>query len=63
MDNRVWEANAAQTPPVIPGNPSIGYPTDGNPTTNTPATTPGDYWFYQVSEEIRNVILAGGLAP
>ena len=63
MDNRVWEANAAQTPPAVPSNPSIGYPTDGNPATNTPATTPGDYWFFQISEEIRNAIVAGGLAP
>ncbi len=28
MDNRVWEANAAQTPPAVPSNPSIGYPTE-----------------------------------
>ena len=63
MDSRVILAHAAPNPPALPANPSLGFPTDGNPATNTPAGTPGAYWFYQISEEIRNVIVAFGLTP
>ncbi len=63
MDSRVILANAAPNPPAPPANPSLGFPSDGNPATNTLAGTPGAYWFYQISEEIRNVIVAFGLTP
>lgn len=63
MDSRVILTNAAPNPPAPPANPSLGFPSDGNPATNTPAGTPGAYWFYQISEEIRNVIVAFGLTP
>lgn len=63
MDNRKWEADAAGTPPTPPVAPSEGYPTNGNPTTPVPATEPGDWLWYSLTEEIRNVILEGGLTP
>jgi hypothetical protein len=63
MDNRKWQAAASATPPADEASPSSGYPTDGNPSTPTPATIPGARWFHQVGEEIRAVIAAAGLTP
>ena len=63
MDNRKLQANAAASPPNPPASPSVGYPTNGNPANSIPSTVPGDYWFYQMSEEIRNVIINAGLTP
>lgn len=63
MDNRSFESGASATPPAAPASPSAGYPTNGNPTLAIPATLPGDYWFYQIGEEIRNVIVGAGLTP
>lgn len=63
MDNRKWQAAANATPPADEASPSSGYPTDGNPSTPTPATIPGARWFHQVGEEIRAVIEAAGLTP
>lgn len=63
MDNRKWQAAASATPPAAEASPSIGYPTDGNLATPTPATTPGAFWFHQIGEEIRAVIAAAGLTP
>lgn len=61
--DRAYSANAAGTPPSAPGTPSIGYPTAGSPSLGIPATTPGPYWFHQITEEIRQVIVHGGLTP
>lgn len=63
MDNRSFESGASATPPTAPASPSAGYPTNGNPTLAIPATLPGDYWFYQIGEELRAAIVAGGLTP
>ena len=63
MDNRKWLAAASATPPTAPTSPSSGYPTDGNPSTATPATNPGAYAFHAIGEELRNVIVAGGQTP
>lgn len=63
MDNRKWQAAASATPPAVEASPSSGYPTDGNPSTPTPATIPGARWFHQVGEEIRDVIVSAGLTP
>ncbi len=62
-DLRKWRAGAIESPPTPPAEPSDGHPTNGNPSAAIPATTPGAYWYHQVGEEIRNVILAGGLSP
>jgi hypothetical protein len=61
--NRSWAANALGTPPATPSSFSTGYPTDGDPVTNTPPTYPGAWWFHMVTAEILNVITAAGLTP
>jgi hypothetical protein len=63
MDSRSYQAGAIGTAPTAPASPSVGYPTNGNPGTGTPATQPGEYWFYQIGEEIRNVLVAAGVTP
>ena len=60
---RIFESGAAGSPPSAPASPSVGYPTSGNPSTATPATKPGPYWFHQVTEEILAVITAAGVVP
>ena len=51
MDH-TWAANAVGAAPTKPTTLQLGYPTD----TATP-TIPGAYWFYQMTEEIRNVVV------
>lgn len=63
MDNRIFQANAAVTPPSAPAAPSSGYPTNGDPLTSVPATQPGEFWFHQIGEELRAIVVAAGLAP
>ncbi|MGE0487325.1 MAG: hypothetical protein AB7Q81_24435 [Gammaproteobacteria bacterium] len=63
MDLRQMLANAAASPPSAPATPSVGYPTNGNPGTGTPPGQPGAYWFHQIAEELRAVVIAGGLTP
>ena len=63
MDNRKWAANAIINPPAPPAAPSDGYPTNGDPLAPVLATKPGDYWFHAIGEELRAVIVEGGLAP
>lgn len=63
MDNRSFESGASATPPSAPVSPSVGHPTKGNPALGVPATQPGDYWFYQIGEELRAVIAAAGITP
>ncbi|WP_434107619.1 hypothetical protein [Paraburkholderia caffeinilytica] len=58
-----WEANAHTTAPPVPSKSSGTYPTDGNPVTVTPPTTPGAWWYYQITEEIRNAIVKLGGTP
>jgi hypothetical protein len=61
MDNRKFLAGAFATPPAVPASPSSGYPTNGD--VSNPATTPGDWWYHALGEEIRTVITAAGLTP
>jgi len=63
MDNRKFAANASATPPAVPATPSSGYPTNGDPLQSVEPTTPGDFWFHQIGEELRGVIAGAGLAP
>lgn len=62
MESRNYLANASATPPAEPASPSTGYPRAGVPGVSE-ATKLGSYWFYQVGEELRNVILSAGLTP
>ncbi len=61
--DRVFESGAVGSPPSAPASPSTGYTTAGNPSTATPATKPGPYWFHQVTEELRKAITDAGLTP
>jgi len=63
MDTRKYQSGASATPPSPPATPSTGYPTDGDALTATPATIPGPYWFYQLGEEVRNVLVQAGITP
>jgi hypothetical protein len=63
METRNYQSGAAASPPSAPASPSTGYPTNGDPSGPTPATLPGDYWFYKVGEELRAVISGAGLTP
>ena len=63
MNPRAWESGASATPPSAPGSPSIGYATEGDPLAVIPPTNPGAFWFHALGEEIRAVIVAGGLTP
>lgn len=61
--DRSFASGASGSPPSYPGSPSIGYPTAGNPSTATPATKPGPWWYYMITEELRGVVVAAGLTP
>ena len=63
MEPRNFSSGTSVSPPTPLASPSVGYPTAGNPGTGTPATKPGAYWYHQVGEELRNLILAAGLTP
>lgn len=63
MVDRVYQCNATAAPPAAPDAPSEGYPTNGNPAGAIPATIPGAYWYYMITESLRNVIVAAGLDP
>jgi hypothetical protein len=61
MEPRAYQSGAAGTPPPYLATSVAGYPRSATPTLK--ATTPGPHWFYMVGEEIRNVIIDGGLTP
>lgn len=61
--DRAYLANAVGTPPAPPAAPSVGYPVGGDPAISQPATKPGKYWFYMMTEEIRGVITWAGMTP
>ena len=63
MDNRALLSGAAASAPAALASPSTGFPTGGNPATATPPTNPGPFWFHAIGEELRAVIVAGGLTP
>ena len=63
MDNRAFLSGASASAPAAQASPSTGFPTGGNPATATPPTNPGPFWFHAIGEELRAVIVAGGLTP
>lgn len=60
---RFYEANASETPPKPPLNPSYGYPQNGNRSLNQMPTKLGAYWFHMITEEFMAVIEGAGLEP
>lgn len=61
--DRSYLSGAAGTPPAAPAAPSVGYPQSANPGLGIPATKPGKYWYYMITEELRAVIAAAGITP
>lgn len=61
MERYLEVAPSGSAPTAPAANP--GYPTNGNPSTGTPASEPGEWWFHMISEELRAVILAAGGVP
>lgn len=60
---RLYYANASDTPPLPPKNPSYGYPQDGDKNKKGLPTTLGSYWHHMITEEFMNVIEGAGLEP
>ena len=60
---RFYEANASDTPPKPPVNPSYGYPQNGNRSLNHKPTKLGAYWFHMITEEFMAVIEGAGIEP
>lgn len=63
MVDRVYERSAAQGAPQPPLVPSIGYPTNGNPAQGVAATIPGAYWYYMMTECLRQLVVDSGRNP
>lgn len=63
METRNFQAGAAAAPPTAPASPSVGYATNGNPATATPATQPGEFWFHKIGEELRAILTDRGVTP
>jgi len=61
--DRYFQADAVNSLPDLTKLVSEGYPTNGDPALGIPATMPGEAWFYAITEELRNVIVAAGLTP
>ena len=62
MDS-VFLAGVSGTPPTPAAVPLIGHPQSGNPGGGVSATKPGPWWFYMITQEMRNIILAAGIDP
>lgn len=60
--DRAFSSGSSASPPAAPASPSLGYATAGNPGTGTPSTKPGAYWYHMITEEMRAVIAAAGIA-
>lgn len=56
-------ADASDTPPTRPSNPSAGYPSNGDPAKNIPPTTPGAYFYYQLMVEFTTLLERAGITP
>lgn len=61
--DRYWESHSATAPPPVPASNPGGYPTDGDPVTGVTPTTPGQYWYHMLTEELRNALVSLGVVP
>jgi len=62
MDS-VFLSSVSGTPPAAPALPLVGFPRAGNAVTGEKATRPGPYWFHMMTQELRHIVVAGGLTP
>jgi hypothetical protein len=60
---RIDDSSASATLPVPEAAATEGYWTEGNPATGVPATLERASWFNMVQEELRAIVVAGGLTP
>lgn len=63
MDLTQYEAGAVAGIPIVPVAPSVGNPTNGDAALSIPATKPGEYWYYQMQQELNNLIAQAGITP
>lgn len=56
-------ADAVDTPPSRPTNPSVGYPSNGDPATGRPPTTPGAWFFYMLMVEFETLLKQNEIEP
>ena len=61
--DRVYQADVSSVPPAAPFPGATGT-AQGSPTLpNFTPTTPGPFWYFHVTESLRNVIIGAGLVP
>ena len=60
---RIDDPTASVTLPTPEAALTEGYWTEGNPGTGTPATLERASWFNMIQEELRAIVVAGGLTP
>lgn len=63
MDLKQYEQGAIEAKTTPPAALKAGYPTNGDPATGVQATVPGAYWYYQIQEELDNLLKKAGLTP
>lgn len=61
--DRVHHPTTLATPPAVDAHGTPGYPTEGNPGSGVQATVLTAWVVHSLIEEIRAVIVAGGLTP
>lgn len=61
--DRIFHPTVAASPPAVDAHPSSGFPTAGNPLSGTPATVLTPWIVHQLIEELRGLVVAGGLVP
>lgn len=61
--DRVYAENVSAIPPVVPYPGSYGFVQGSPELTQFAPTIPSAFWFYYVTESIRNVIVGAGLTP
>jgi hypothetical protein len=60
---RIDDLSASATLPVPEAAGPEGYWTEGNPASGVPATVERASWFNMIQEELRAIVVAGGLVP
>jgi len=61
--DRVYQAGVSSVPPAAPFPGATGSAQGSAALADFAFTTPGAFWFYHVTESIRNVVVAAGLTP